>query len=100
MSKRPRTPRPARAQPLRDDRAAGVVALQPRVAIAAALGSDPAAIAVERMGERDRVDGAQGVQVMVAFSVLIAVLNYSTRNEPDQTKRAVAQLQQIFNSPQ
>jgi hypothetical protein len=41
-----------------------------------------------------------GVQVMVAFSVLIAVLNYSMRNEPDQTKRAVAQLQQIFNSPQ
>jgi hypothetical protein len=38
-----------------------------------------------------------GVQVMVAFSVLIAVLNYSMRNEPDQTKRTVAQLQQIFN---
>ena len=41
-----------------------------------------------------------GVQVMVAFSVLIAVLNYSMRDEPDQTTRAVAQLQQIFNSPQ
>ena len=41
-----------------------------------------------------------GVQVMVAFSVLIAVLNYRMRNEPDQTKRAVAQLQQIFNSAQ
>jgi hypothetical protein len=41
-----------------------------------------------------------GVQVMVAFSVLIAALNYRMRNEPDQTKRAVAQLQQIFNSLQ
>ena len=40
------------------------------------------------------------VQVTVAFSVLIAVLNYSMRNEPDQTKRTVAQLQQIFNSLQ
>jgi hypothetical protein len=40
------------------------------------------------------------VQVTVAFSVLIAVLNYSMRNEPDQTKRTVAQLQQSFSSPQ
>jgi hypothetical protein len=41
-----------------------------------------------------------GVQIKVAFGVLFAVLNHSMRNEPDDTKRAVAQLQQIFNSLQ
>jgi hypothetical protein len=51
----------ATAQAVRNDHAAGVVSLPPRVAIAAALGRDPAAIAVERMGERDRVDGAQQI---------------------------------------
>ena len=51
----------AGAQALRDQRAAGVMAAAPRVAVAAALDSDPARIAVERMGERDRVDGAQQI---------------------------------------
>lgn len=43
---------------------------------------------------------AVGVQIKVAFGVLFEVLNNSTRNEPDETKHAVAQLQQIFNSLQ
>ena len=40
------------------------------------------------------------VQIMVAFGILFEVLNHSMRNEPDETRRAVAQLQQIFNSTQ
>ena len=43
---------------------------------------------------------AAGVQIMVAFGILFDVLNHSMRNEPDETRRAVAQLQQIFNSTQ
>jgi hypothetical protein len=41
-----------------------------------------------------------GVQITVVFSILFEVLNHSMRMEPDETKRAAAQLQQIFNSPQ
>ena len=41
-----------------------------------------------------------GVQVTVAFGILFEVLNHSMRNEPDETKRAVVHLQQIFNSTQ
>src|ERR1700751_248625 len=32
-----------------------------------------------------------GVQIMVAFGMLFEVLNHSMRNEPDETKLAVAQ---------
>jgi hypothetical protein len=41
-----------------------------------------------------------GVQIMVVFGILFDVLNYSMRFAPDETKRAVIQLQQIFNSTQ
>jgi hypothetical protein len=41
-----------------------------------------------------------GVQIMVAFSIPFELLNYSMRNEPDETKRAVVQLRQGFNSTQ
>jgi hypothetical protein len=40
------------------------------------------------------------VQIMVAFGILFEVLNYSMRCEPDETRLAVVQLQQIFNSTQ
>jgi hypothetical protein len=41
-----------------------------------------------------------GVQIKVAFGILFEVLNYSMRNEPEEMKPVVAQLQQIFNSLQ
>jgi hypothetical protein len=51
----------------------------------------------EEIMDQLRAESA-GVQVTVAFGILFEVLTYSMRNEPDETKRAVVQLQQIFNS--
>ena len=51
----------------------------------------------EEIMDQLRAESA-GVQVTVAFGILFEVLTYSMRNEPDETKRAVVHLQQIFNS--
>jgi hypothetical protein len=51
----------------------------------------------EEIMDQLRAESA-GVQVTVAFGILFEVLTSSMRNEPDETKRAVIHLQQIFNS--
>jgi hypothetical protein len=89
----------ASAQALRDDRAAGVVALPPCVAVAAALVGDPAGIAVERMGERDRIDGAQQIwkPAQVLRGPADRLLHFGdraqTRQQPDAVLLLLGSLQ-------
>jgi hypothetical protein len=79
------------AQALRDDRAAGVVALPPRVGVAAALDRHPAGIAVERMRERHRVDGAQqiGKPAQVFGGPADRLLHFADRTQARQQADAV-----------
>lgn len=57
-----RIPTRGSAQALRNDRAAGVVALPPHIPVAAALGCDPAGVSFERMGERNRMAAGKATE--------------------------------------